>query len=162
MQIRNPLRNPSAALSNSAAGQPANQNLAAPQPTLQQLQQALQAANQKIADLDARLRQLETGVYVAPNGDVEISATGNIRMVAAQRVEVNGSQGVSLTDALGDSFTLNSSGVTLMAPMKLAFTASVMEFGVAIGKFSGTVQCDTIIAVNVVGTSYTPGAGNIW
>jgi hypothetical protein len=24
------------------------------------------------------------------------------------------------------------------------------------------VQCDTLIATTVVGTSYTPGAGNIW
>ena len=29
-------------------------------------------------------------------------------------------------------------------------------------KFSGVVQCDTIIANSVVGASYTPGAGNIW
>ena len=28
--------------------------------------------------------------------------------------------------------------------------------------FSGVVQCDTMIANSVVGTSYTPGAGNIW
>jgi hypothetical protein len=27
---------------------------------------------------------------------------------------------------------------------------------------SGTVKCDTIVAVNVVGSSYTPGAGNVW
>jgi len=29
-------------------------------------------------------------------------------------------------------------------------------------KFSGVVQCDTLIATTVVGTTYTPGAGNIW
>jgi hypothetical protein len=29
-------------------------------------------------------------------------------------------------------------------------------------KFSGVVQCDTLIASSVVGSSYTPGAGNIW
>jgi hypothetical protein len=28
--------------------------------------------------------------------------------------------------------------------------------------FSGIVQCDTIIATTVVGTTYTPGAGNVW
>jgi hypothetical protein len=29
-------------------------------------------------------------------------------------------------------------------------------------KFSGVVQADTVIANNVIGASYTPGAGNIW
>jgi hypothetical protein len=24
------------------------------------------------------------------------------------------------------------------------------------------IQCDTIIATSVIGSSYTPGAGNIW
>jgi hypothetical protein len=32
----------------------------------------------------------------------------------------------------------------------------------ATSTFSGVVQCDTMIASTVVGTSYTPGAGNIW
>ena len=29
-------------------------------------------------------------------------------------------------------------------------------------KFSGVVQCDTLIANSVAAASYTPGAGNIW
>ena len=27
---------------------------------------------------------------------------------------------------------------------------------------AGVIQCDTIIATSVVGTNYTPGAGNVW
>jgi hypothetical protein len=29
-------------------------------------------------------------------------------------------------------------------------------------KFSGVVQCDTLISNSVISASYTPGAGNIW
>ena len=29
-------------------------------------------------------------------------------------------------------------------------------------KFSGVVECDTLVANSVVAASYTPGAGNIW
>jgi hypothetical protein len=32
----------------------------------------------------------------------------------------------------------------------------------AMVKCSGVVKCETLIATSVVGTSYTPGAGNIW
>ena len=29
-------------------------------------------------------------------------------------------------------------------------------------RFSGIVQCNTLIANSVIATSYSPGAGNIW
>jgi hypothetical protein len=29
-------------------------------------------------------------------------------------------------------------------------------------KFSGVVQCDTLISNTVISATYTPGAGNIW
>ena len=29
-------------------------------------------------------------------------------------------------------------------------------------KFSGVVQCDTVISNSVMSATYTPGAGNIW
>jgi hypothetical protein len=32
----------------------------------------------------------------------------------------------------------------------------------AAAKFSGVVQCDTLISNSVVSQSYSPGAGNIW
>jgi hypothetical protein len=36
-----------------------------------------------------------------------------------------------------------------------------MVVNAGMSKFSGVVQCDTLIANSVVSTSYTPGAGNI-
>jgi hypothetical protein len=39
---------------------------------------------------------------------------------------------------------------------------AMLDVSAAMAKFAGTIQCDTIIAKNVVGSSYTPGAGNVW
>ncbi len=38
----------------------------------------------------------------------------------------------------------------------------MLTVNAGMSKFSGVVQGDTVIANSVVGTSYTPGAGNIW
>ena len=32
----------------------------------------------------------------------------------------------------------------------------------AFSKFSGVVQCDTLISNSVISVSYTPGLGNLW
>jgi hypothetical protein len=40
--------------------------------------------------------------------------------------------------------------------------AGMANVNAGMSKFSGVVKCDTIIANSVVGSSYTPGAGNIW
>jgi len=38
----------------------------------------------------------------------------------------------------------------------------MLEVDAGMSKFSGVVQCDTLIATSVVASSYTPGAGNVW
>jgi len=40
--------------------------------------------------------------------------------------------------------------------------AGVVTVSAAISRFSGVVQCDTLISNSVVSQSYIPGAGNIW
>jgi hypothetical protein len=64
---------------------------------------------------------------------------------------------------------LESSGVTITAASKMTINASTLSISAGsvtvdagMSKFSGVVQADTVIATSVVGTSYTPGAGNIW
>ena len=37
-----------------------------------------------------------------------------------------------------------------------------MTVNAGMSKFSGVVQCDTLIANSVVSASYTPGAGNVY
>lgn len=68
----------------------------------------------------------------------------------------------------GQSVTLSSSEVKISGT-KVVIDASTIEMNAAqiqanagISKFSGVVQSDTLISNAVVGTSYTPGAGNIW
>ena len=76
---------------------------------------------------------------------------------------------VELKDASGNSITIDSQGITLQAASKVKVSAGQVEVqagmvkvDAGMSKFSGVVQCDTLIATSVVGTTYTPGAGNIW
>jgi uncharacterized protein involved in type VI secretion and phage assembly len=76
---------------------------------------------------------------------------------------------VEVVDSNGNSIKLESAGITLTASAKvtinastLAISAGMVTVDAGMSKFSGVVQADTVIANSVVGTSYTPGAGNIW
>ncbi len=40
--------------------------------------------------------------------------------------------------------------------------ASMVTVNAAMSKFSGVVQCDTLISNSVISATYSPGAGNIW
>ena len=148
-----------------------------PQPTTQQLSDMLRQASQRVAELEARLQQLEMCIYVSPAGDVEISSAAQIRIVAGVRVEIQGdhsveiagSQRVKLRDQNGNSVDLSSPGITTLASAKyetiastVTTSAGIMTVAAGMSRFTGTVQCDTIIANSVVGSSYTPGAGNVW
>jgi uncharacterized protein involved in type VI secretion and phage assembly len=89
---------------------------------------------------------------------------------AGQKVTLaDGPSTITVEDASGNSVKLESSGITVTASAnvtiqaaKAAVSASMVTVDAGMSKFSGVVQCDTLIANSVVGTSYTPGAGNIW
>jgi hypothetical protein len=64
---------------------------------------------------------------------------------------------------------MNSSGISISAGAKIKMDAAQIEASAGMvtvnapmSKFSGVVQCDVLIANTVVGTSYTPGVGNLW
>jgi uncharacterized protein involved in type VI secretion and phage assembly len=76
---------------------------------------------------------------------------------------------VEIVDSSGNSMKLESSGITITAAAKLTVNAGTVEVSAGMvtvnagmSKFSGVVQCDTLITNSVVSASYTPGAGNIW
>ena len=85
---------------------------------------------------------------------------------------------LTLTDAGGGQATLEMAGETLeMKPGEITITGSgrvvvnaaqvnvsagLVQVDAGMSKFSGVVQCDTLIAQSGVSASYTPGAGNIW
>ena len=81
----------------------------------------------------------------------------------------DGPSSVEIQDSNGNSIKMEASGVTIRASAKLTVQAGTVEVNAGMvtvnagmSKFSGVVQCDTMIANSVVASSYTPGAGNIW
>ncbi len=81
----------------------------------------------------------------------------------------DGPGAVEITDSNGNSIKLETSGITITAAAKVtinapqvAVSAGMVTVDAAMSKFSGVIQCDTLISTSVVSASYTPGAGNIW
>jgi uncharacterized protein involved in type VI secretion and phage assembly len=82
----------------------------------------------------------------------------------------DGPGSVEIVDSNGNSIKMETSGITINASGKVtinagaqvAVSAGLVQVDAGMSKFSGVVQCDTLIATTVVGTTYTPGAGNIW
>ena len=79
----------------------------------------------------------------------------------------DGSGFIEMRDASGNSIKLEAGGITITAATKLTISAPTLEISTpmlkadaAMSKFSGVAQANTIIANAVVGSSYTPGAGN--
>ena len=71
-----------------------------------------------------------------------------------------GEQSVALT---ASEITIQSSGtVNINGGSSVNVSAATVKVDAGMSKFSGVVKADTVIANAVVGTSYTPGAGNIW
>jgi uncharacterized protein involved in type VI secretion and phage assembly len=82
----------------------------------------------------------------------------------------DGPGAVSIEDSNGNSIKLESSGITLTAAAKVTINAgapveinaSTVSVNAGMANFSGVLQASTVITPSVVGTTYTPGAGNIW
>ena len=94
-----------------------------------------------------------------------------IETAGGQRITLEDTPGsVRVEDANGNFVTLTTAGITIQASAAVRVTAggtvdvsaSMVNVNAGMSKFSGVVQCDTMIANSVVASSYTPGAGNIW
>jgi uncharacterized protein involved in type VI secretion and phage assembly len=100
----------------------------------------------------------------------------------AERVEIttpaqrkltldDGRASVELSDAEGNRVHLAAGGqvtveglttVTVRGAAAVKVEAGMVDIQAGLSKFSGVVQCDTLITNAVVSASYTPGAGNVW
>lgn len=81
----------------------------------------------------------------------------------------DGQMSITVQDSSGNSIKLESAGITVTAASKVTVNAATVEVSAGMvtvnagmSKFSGVVQCDTLISNAVVSASYTPGAGNVW
>ncbi len=77
--------------------------------------------------------------------------------------------GKMTVNAGGASIKIEPSGVTVETGAKVSISASTLEVSAGmvtvdagLSRFSGVLQCDTLVATTVVASTYTPGAGNVW
>lgn len=95
------------------------------------------------------------------------AATIHLQNRAGQQITLNETN-VIIQDTNGNIITLDAAGIHIQSSAairldcsQLSVSASQIALNSAMVKVAGIIQCDTIIANNVVGSSYTPGAGNI-
>jgi uncharacterized protein involved in type VI secretion and phage assembly len=69
----------------------------------------------------------------------------------------------------GSTISLDGAGIKVRTPGQVEVKAARIDVksgqvnvNAALSKFSGAVQCDTLIASTVVASTYTVGAGNVW
>jgi uncharacterized protein involved in type VI secretion and phage assembly len=81
----------------------------------------------------------------------------------------DGPGSIELVDANGNSLKFDSSGITITTSSQLqvnASTATVTAGSVSVNAgtsiFSGLVRANSVVSPSIVGSTYTPGAGNIW
>jgi phage baseplate assembly protein gpV len=96
-----------------------------------------------------------------PKLEIRTSAGYSIKITEGNGGEIEIKRG-------GQTVTLSSSEVKLsgtkvvLDASNIELNAAMVKVNAGISQFSGVIQTDTAIANAVVGTSYTPGAGNIW
>jgi uncharacterized protein involved in type VI secretion and phage assembly len=103
--------------------------------------------------------------------DTDGQETLKLETPGGQKVTMKDGPGtITIEDSNGNSIKLEASGITITASAKVSISAggpvdvsaSLVNVSAGMSKFSGVVQCDTLISNSVVSASYTPGAGNIW
>lgn len=112
---------------------------------------------------------------VTPGGtkllmDESASPKVTIETPAGHKIIIDDSGAGEITiDRSGDQVKLSAEGISITSSLKVKVEASQVEVSAgmvkvdaAMSQFSGVVRCDTLIATSVVGTTYTPGAGNVW
>jgi len=93
-----------------------------------------------------------------------------IETPGGQKVTLQDGPGsVEAVDSNGNSIKLEASGITINASAKVTISASVLDVSASAvtvnagtSRFNGVVNADTVISPSVIGSTYTPGAGNIW
>lgn len=124
----------------------------------------------------------------APPAAMDGAGQNNLRVIhsrAGHKLEFDDTDGaakITLTTANGNKLVLDdgqstvtmqgasgaqiqfdaSGGVTINAPSGLTVTAPQVTVNAPMSSFSGVTTHQTVISTTVVGSTYTPGAGNLW
>lgn len=76
---------------------------------------------------------------------------------------------ITATDSTGNIIKMDSGGISITAVAQVKVDAATIKASAGmvtvdagLSKFSGVVQCDTLISNAVISASYTPGVGNLW
>jgi uncharacterized protein involved in type VI secretion and phage assembly len=97
----------------------------------------------------------ETISFTTPNGvkgKLTDEGGGKIELEAAQTTLTMDLQGVAISTQA--KVTVNATQIDV--------TAGQVTVNAGLSRFNGVVQCDVIQATTVIGSTYTPGAGNVW
>jgi uncharacterized protein involved in type VI secretion and phage assembly len=120
-------------------------------------------------DNDLKVIRSRNGVRIAMN-DKDGQESLTVETPGGQKITLKDSPAsIEIVDSGGNSVKLESSGITITASSQVEIkastakiTASMLTVDAAMSQFNGVIKAPTVIADSVVGTSYTPGAGNIW
>jgi uncharacterized protein involved in type VI secretion and phage assembly len=122
-------------------------------------------------DADNNIRSIvsRSGIRITMD-DTDGAVTLTLETPGGQTVSLeDAGSHITIEDANGNSCQLAPDGITISAASKLTISASTAEIDIgqvtvnsAMWTYSGVIQCDSVISTAVVGSTYTPGVGNIW
>ncbi|MER5528009.1 phage baseplate assembly protein V [Streptomyces sp. NPDC002677] len=109
-----------------------------------------------------------TGIRITLD-DTDGAVTLSLRTPGGQQLTLeDGGSTIRLADSGGNSLEMAPAGITLTAASTLSIKAQAIQIDAGSAKSSpamwahdGALQCDTLIANNVVGKIYTGGPGNL-
>jgi hypothetical protein len=93
----------------------------------------------------------------------------HVRTPGGLEVHLDDAAGRVTISGQGSTIRIDSTGVTIQASARveidasqLKISASMVDVDAGMAKFSGIVECQTLVANSVVAANYTPRAGNVW
>lgn len=103
------------------------------------------------------------------NGNTLVLDQNGIKMESSKDINLSATGNYSISDSAGNSIRIDSGGVNIAGASKLVLqgaqieiTAAQLSVNTPMAQFNGVLQTNTMIATMVVGTTYTPGAGNLY
>ena len=97
-----------------------------------------------------------------PSVTIETPAGNRLVITDQGGGKVTIEQGGERVDIAPGTVKLTGSGIVSIEAAQVTISAGLVKVDAGLSKFSGVVQCDTLISNAVVSTSYSPGAGNLW